>query len=204
MFTRAPVPGQSKTRLIPLLGAVGAAAVHERLLRRTLSVLSAYSGYTVQLWCTPDPDHPVFAACVDAFGVQCHTQCGDDLGARMAHALHSALHTRPWAIVVGTDCPGLLGEDIEAAVRALDEGVDAVLGPAVDGGYYLLGLRHPAPALFKNIPWGSDTVLALTRQRLRVMGRHWWELPERHDLDEPDDLCHFPWLVPMLSAVPSP
>lgn len=211
VFARAPVPGQTKTRLIPALGAVGAAALHAQLLQRTLGLMHRSDAFLpdphgapeLELWCAPDQTHPVFAACQAKFAARLYTQQGADLGARMAHALHSALSTRPWALVVGSDCPGLLSADLALAVQALDAGSDAVLGPAADGGYYLLGLRCPAPALFTHMPWGTDRVLSLTRARLRQLGWRWQELPQRHDLDEPEDLLHFPGLVPSPSVQPA-
>jgi hypothetical protein len=116
--------------------------------------------------------------------VSLHLQQGDDLGERMARALSRAMP----AIVMGSDCPSLTPADLREAAAALDWGVDAVLGPARDGGYVLLGLRRIDASLFEGITWGTDTVLQETRSRLRSLGWRWHELPTRFDIDRPEDL----------------
>lgn len=189
VFARAPVPGASKTRLVPALGAAGAAALSERLLLRTLSVAR---GHALELWCIPSTAHPVFAHCGREFGLELRSQRGADLGERMAAALEDALARAPWAVLIGTDCPELTAGDLRRAAQVLQEGADAVLGPAADGGYYLIGLRRPLANLFPGVPWGTDAVLAETRRRLGESGCHWEELPVRRDLDRPEDLACFP------------
>lgn len=191
IFARAPIPGQAKTRLIPALGAEGAAALHARLCRRTLE-LAVWSGLAcVDLWCSPDAGHPFFAECRQTFGVDLKTQRGADLGERMAGALADALTASRHAVLIGTDCPELDAHDLQQAFDALAQDHDAVLGPAADGGYVLIGLRAPAPRLFEAIDWGSGRVLAQTRQRLAQLGLTWHELPVRRDLDRPEDLAGF-------------
>jgi len=191
VFARAPVAGRSKTRLIPALGAEGAARLSARLLRRTLRTVS---GFPVELWCTPSTDHPAFTQCAGEFAVSLHTQRGADLGERMLHGIEGALTRGPWVVVIGCDCPELTREDIAGAASALEDGADAVLGPAEDGGYYLIGLRRPMPGLFQGVDWGTDRVLAQTRDRLRRHGCRWHELATRRDLDRPGDLRWHPGL----------
>ncbi len=152
----------------------------ERCLR---TAVEACSG-TVELWCTPDALHPFFLACRSRFGVRLRVQRGADLGARMA----DALHRRFPALVMGSDCPSVTVSDLRAARQALESGADAVLGPARDGGYVLLGLSRPIPGLFRSMPWGSGSVLDETRARLRGRGLRWHELPVRWDVDRPADL----------------
>jgi hypothetical protein len=184
VLARAPVPGQVKTRLLSRLTPEEAAAVHRRLVRRTLrTVLDAGCG-PVELWCAPDPGHPFFAELAASLPVCLHTQHGADLGERM----HCALVPTP-ALLLGTDCADLVAADVQAAVRALECGHDAVLGPAADGGYVLIGLARPAPWLFADMLWGGPRVLGETRERLRARGWIWWELPLRHDVDRPQDLA---------------
>jgi hypothetical protein len=127
-------------------------------------------------------------ACARKYDVACHEQRGEDLGARMRHAVDAS--SGP-VILIGTDCPSLLPGDLIAALSALNE-VDAVLGPAMDGGYYLLGLNRSAPPLFEAVAWGSDSVLATTRDRMAHLGWRWTELAARHDIDRPEDLAHLP------------
>jgi len=190
IFARAPEPGQCKTRLIPQLGAEGAAALHIQLLERTLSIATAAHRGLVQLWCTPDSDHPYFAECQRRWGVSLHTQQGADLGARMNHAFQQSLSpsTPAGAILLGCDAPELAVEHLHQAREQLAAGMDVVLGPAHDGGYVLIGLRQPCPALFTQMPWGSDQVLAITRQRIAALDLHHYELPPQPDLDRPEDL----------------
>lgn len=191
VFAKAPLPGLAKTRLIPALGAEGAAALQQRLIRHTLAT-AARSGLATALWCHPDTAHPFFAVCAGEFTVDLRAQQGRDLGERMHHALCSGLAGDGVALLIGTDCPALAAADLRAAANALTADCDAVLGPAADGGYYLIGLRRPLPTLFHDMPWGTADVLARSRDRLRAAGLHWHELPLRHDIDTPDDLSHLP------------
>jgi len=188
IFAKAPIPGQVKTRLIPLLGASGAAALHEQLTRRTLATAVNTHLCPVQLWCWPDLGHVFFEDCRDNYGVALYSQSGDELGARMAHACAETLGQAPYVILIGTDCPGLNYEDLSAACAALAQGHDAVIGPAEDGGYVLLGLRACAPALFDNMPWGSADVLDATRACFKQLGWRWHELPVHWDVDRPEDV----------------
>jgi glycosyltransferase A (GT-A) superfamily protein (DUF2064 family) len=112
----------------------------------------------------------------------------------MATALDSALERADRAVLIGTDCPGYHGAYLSAALDALTDH-DAVLGPAADGGYVLIGLRRPAAALFAGMPWGTDAVLAGTRSALASLGWSWVELPTLSDLDRPEDLAQVPDLL---------
>lgn len=187
VFARAPQAGTAKTRLIPALGAEGAAALHAGLVERTLQT-ACDGDADVQLWCHPDPQHAFFRYCVDRFPVGLHGQAGDDLGGRMAHALSLALSRHDHAVLIGTDCPALTASDLEAAFSALAGGTDVVLGPAADGGYYLVGLRRACDDIFVDIDWGSAQVLSQTKARLRQSGLNYHLLETRRDLDTPRDL----------------
>lgn len=197
VFARAPEPGKSKTRLIPALGPEGAASLHARLLERTLKVATAAGVGPVQLWCTPDTEHPYFAACRSRWAVSLHRQRGADLGERMDRALNDTLRRQPdrGAVLIGCDAPALSVEHLREAHRQLATGVDVVLGPAEDGGYVLIGLNRPCPALFSAMPWGTGRVLALTRERIATLGLPTHELDPQPDLDRPEDLAHWPALV---------
>lgn len=188
VFAKAPVPGRVKTRLARHLGRRGAARLYRTLLRRTLATAAGAGLCPVQLWCAPDTRHGFFAACRRDFGVGLRVQRGDDLGARMDHALTAALREAASAVVIGGDCPTLAAADLRAAFSALAAGREAVLGPAEDGGYVLIGLRRPCPALFRGIAWGGSGVLAATRRRLHRAGLDWLELPPHWDVDRPADL----------------
>lgn len=112
----------------------------------------------------------------------------------MCRALSGALEGASRAVLIGTDCPGLSAALLEEALEALNHR-DAVLGPALDGGYVLIGLRIAAPTLFQGIPWGTDQVLEMSRVRLRALGWCWHELEPLRDLDRPNDLLYFPELT---------
>ena len=187
IFARAPVAGEAKTRLIPRLGVEGAAALQHALIHRAVQTAVAAKLGAVSLWCAPDCEHPVLVGCSERFGISLYPQRGTDLGARMFHAL-VRLCRRGDALLIGSDCPALTVAELRAAAEALQEGNDAVFVPAEDGGYVLVGLRHPVASLFDGIPWGSDGVMEHTRQRLCSAGFRWQELEPLWDVDRPEDI----------------
>jgi rSAM/selenodomain-associated transferase 1 len=187
IFARAPRPGAVKTRLIPLLGAEGAAALHARLVERTLETARAASFRRIELHGTPDINDPFFRFCAGHFAVALAAQAGDDLGARMLAALESVLATHPRALLLGSDCPALSARHLRQADRALREGTDAVFVPCEDGGYALIGLQRPEARLFGGIAWGGENVMADTRTRLTGLGWRWRELETLWDVDRPED-----------------
>jgi len=187
IFARAPVAGSVKTRLIPLLGDHGAAALYRSLVEHALTVARTSGVGRVELWCAPATDDDFFATCRDRFGATLHRQCDGDLGTRMLNALEDALTRSRHVLLTGSDCPSLTAADLRAAARALREGRDAVFGPTEDGGYVLVGLSLALPALFDSMTWGTATVMEETRQRLRNLGWRWHELPVHWDVDRPQD-----------------
>jgi uncharacterized protein len=195
VFARAPRAGETKTRLIPVLGPEGAARLQERLIHRTLQTAQAASPDGVELWCTPDTGHPFFIGCAGRYDVHLRVQTGDDLGERMHHALDDARRRGTHAVLVGTDCPALTAPHLRQAMAWLEEGADLVLGPAEDGGYVLIGAGRVEPELFRAIPWGTSQVLEETLTRARRLGLHVSCLPVLPDLDRPEDLDRFPELL---------
>ncbi len=187
VFARAPVPGNVKTRLIPLLGAHGAAALHRKLTEHALAVARESAIGAVELWCTPSTEDVFFQDCRERFNAELHLQCKGDLGMRMLDAFEQALDRARHVLLTGSDCPSMTAADMWAAVRALRDGRDAVFCPADDGGYTLIGLTHAMPALFDAMTWGTDIVMEETRQRLRNLGWRWHELPPQWDVDRPED-----------------
>lgn len=181
VFARAPAPGRCKTRLIPALGAAGAARLHRQLLRRTLRSAVA-SGLPVELWCAPDASHGEFRALRRESGVSLRRQPAGDLGRRMALALRGRT-----AVLVGTDCPSLRPGDIAAAARALGA-ADAALIPSLDGGYVLIGARSLPRRALAGIAWSSGRELAQTRRRMDRLGLGRREQAPLADLDTPADL----------------
>jgi uncharacterized protein len=187
VFARAPQPGAVKTRLIPLLGAEGAAALHVRLVKRALATARAAAFRAIELHCAPDGADPFFRFCEGHYGAALAAQADGDLGARMQAAFEAALASRERVLLIGADCPALTARYLRQADRALRDGYDTVLGPSEDGGYVLIGLTRCDAKLFTGIAWGEDGVLAETRARLTALGWRWRELVPLWDIDRPED-----------------
>ncbi|MEI2771716.1 MAG: TIGR04282 family arsenosugar biosynthesis glycosyltransferase [Candidatus Competibacter sp.] len=188
IFAKAPIPGRVKTRLAGRLGTRGAARLYRQLLCRTLALARAARLCPVELWCAPDARHGFFVACRREYGVRLRRQCAGDLGKRMSHAFNRTSTENGYAVLIGSDCASVGTTELRAALDQLATGRDAVLGPAADGGYVLVGLRRPCPSLFRGIAWSTPAVLAATRRRLRQAGLYWAELPVGWDVDTPADL----------------
>ena len=193
LFTRFPEPGRTKTRLVPALGAEGACALQRAMTARTLRRVSpagAPAPWTIEV----RYEGSDAAAMRDWLGAgpAFAPQGADDLGARLLAAFAAGFAGgAPAVVVVGSDCPGLGAGDVADAFRALG-GVDAVFGPARDGGYWLVGLRRTAfPAavpLFAGIPWGGDAVLAASLAAAAAAGLAASLLRALADVDRPEDL----------------
>jgi rSAM/selenodomain-associated transferase 1 len=194
IFAKAPQPGRVKTRLIPRLGEQGATQLYTALLKREVEWIAKDTPYAIELWTTPDSDHPLFLELAERYPVKIRPQCGADLGMRMGHAAQEALGRHSRVALLGVDCPVLNASHLDRTFRWLEEGMDAVLGPAEDGGYVLLGLKRWHPLLFQGHAWGGDDVAATTREALRQIGWQWRELPTLWDLDRPDDFARFLYL----------
>ncbi|HEX8383413.1 MAG TPA: TIGR04282 family arsenosugar biosynthesis glycosyltransferase [Sphingomonas sp.] len=186
IFTRFPEPGRAKTRLIPALGPEGAAAMHRLLTERTLRAVRA-SGLPHQLRVTGAP----IAAFAEWLGtVEVVDQGEGDLGERLARA------GPPYpTLFIGADAPDL-GPDL--LIRAADALAThaAAIGPAEDGGYWLLGLARPIEAVFRSVAWGTDAVFDQTLARLAEAGARPMLLPRLADCDRPEDIARWPDLLP--------
>jgi rSAM/selenodomain-associated transferase 1 len=188
VFARAPEPGRVKTRLVPLLGERGAARLHARLVERTLVTALAAGFGAVELHGAPGTGGSFFMRNKRRFGVGLRSQGGGDLGERMYRAFERALRRHSHVILIGSDCAVLRPADLRAAARALRTGADAVLSPAEDGGYALIGLRRLSRRLFDGIAWSTPRVLDQTRRRLRRLRWRWKELRTLWDVDRPEDV----------------
>ena len=175
MFSRAPVPGRVKTRLVPRLGEWRAARLHARLTRHALSTARAAACGPVELYDTSK-------------------QRGADLGERMHRALAGALRRHRRAIIIGADSPALRPRDLRRAARWLAGGCDVVLAPAEDGGYALIGARRVAALLFRGVAWGGPGVYEATVRKLVSLEYRWRSLERVWDVDRPEDLERLGWL----------
>ncbi len=184
-FAKAPFLGQVKTRLQSSLGEQGCLELHCALVEHVLSQFVHETRLCQQLWCSES--HPYFQQLVEGLPVSLHLQRGDDLGMRMASAFETCLHHYDKVVLIGSDCPALSVQTLNTTLQLLDE-VPAVFGPALDGGYVLVGLTQLDPTLFRGIPWGSSEVMNATRSRLKAVGWDWRELEMLSDIDRPDDL----------------
>jgi uncharacterized protein len=189
LFARCPVPGRAKTRLIPALGPEGAAALHRRLVLRTLRTAHEACRATpaeLEVRFDGGTEHTMSHWLGDS--ARFLPQGAGDLGERMARAFEESFRSRaPATVIIGSDCPGLTPDVITAAFARLTE-TPVVLGPAQDGGYYLIGLSRPMPELFRGIPWGTDRVLTDSLSVLQRRGCKPVLLDPLEDIDRPEDL----------------
>jgi len=187
VFAKQPIPGAVKTRLQPDYTPQRAAAIAACLIRETVALaVSAWPG-TVEVRAAPDAEHPLFREIVRRFGVSLSAQGTGDLGARMQRALTDGIEHAGAAAVLGCDVPHCAREILVDASTALAHG-RSVLGPAQDGGYYLIGLNHAHPALFADVAWGGPRVCATTLERARAIGVQFTLLPTLRDIDTAADL----------------
>ena len=197
IMAKAPVAGFAKTRLIHLLGAVGAAELQYWLLQKTLATALTAKVGPISLWCAPDCEHPAFLHCAKQANVNCYQQPAGDIGQRMLAAAQ-----RPWdglgTVIIGTDCPTLKTGDILQACQAICEGNDAAIIPAEDGGYVLIALRQPYAELFADIDWSTPLVMKQTTQRAQTAGIRLLEFLPKWDVDLAEDFARLISVFPEL------
>ena len=192
VFAKAPLAGFAKTRLIPALGAEGAADLARDMLSHTLEQALGAGMHAVELCMSPAPSDPAWQGVPLPRAVEQSNQGDGDLGARMSRAIDRslALQLGP-VLVIGTDCPALNAAQLSEAARQLEHH-DAVLLPASDGGYVLIGLKAPCPSLFTDMAWSTPAVATETLSRMASLGLKVWQGPTLHDIDEPSDLKYLP------------
>jgi len=188
VFAKTPIPGYVKTRLIPELGAMGAAELYKKMLHRTLDIARQSKFNSIELWCIPDETHPDIADCKQKYFLDVKIQEGNDLGERMWFAFERALERYQYAVLIGCDCPELSVFDLNHACTILKSNHDAILGPVEDGGYHLIGLRKNCRQIFTGIEWGQADVAAITRLRMKELDWIWNELPTKWDVDSIEDI----------------
>jgi uncharacterized protein len=190
IFTRYPEAGKVKTRLIPALGAAGAAKLHQQMAENTLIQARLVPQIAIEVWFVGGNT----ALMQDWLGADLifQAQPEGDLGDRMCRAFESVFsrgYTK--AAIVGTDCPALTQTILEQSFSDLEQHILSI-GPATDGGYYLIGLQHSIPELFANITWSTSSVLTQTLTIAAALKLTPSLLPYLHDIDLPADLKHLP------------
>ncbi len=208
VFARNAVAGRVKTRLIPTLGTEGATRLHRAMTQQTLATAAKSTAQHRELWLdAPSHDDPPLDEWIGdllhRYGMTCHEQRGNDLGRRMFYAMQCALQACAKVVLIGSDCPAIDPPFLTAAFRALNDH-DVVLGPALDGGYVLIGARRLDQRLFDRVPWGTGEVLSTTRSRLSALNWSWTELPALRDVDDIDDLEHYPQLRALVGSAHNP
>ncbi len=188
VMAKAPIAGEAKTRLIPLLGPNGAARAHRQMLLKTLATARWASIGTIKLWCASHLNHRLFRLLNQRFGVPLVLQPSGDLGVRMggiANTHFAQSPNRP-LIIVGTDCPYLEPKHFEVVAQNL-QNLDVVLIGANDGGYVLIGMRRYIPEIFTSISWSTHLVLQQTIAQLNATDCRFAVIESLDDIDTPDD-----------------
>ncbi|AFZ56443.1 TIGR04282 family arsenosugar biosynthesis glycosyltransferase [Anabaena cylindrica FACHB-243] len=189
IFTRYPEPGKTKTRMIPALGNVGAANLQRQMTEYTIKQvkeLQKTSAVTVEVRFAGGN----LQLMQDWLGLDLgyNSQGEGDLGERMARSLADAFDkSAEYVIIIGTDCPGVNAQILTTAFEQL-KSFELVLGPAIDGGYYLIGLQQPIPELFFQIEWGTAQVCRQTIEIAEKLNLYSVYLPTLADVDRPEDL----------------
>jgi rSAM/selenodomain-associated transferase 1 len=191
IFTRYPEPGKTKTRLAPALGDDGAAEMHRQMAEQTITMAVSFAR---DYGCSFKVIYQGGSLNSMKNWLGLHTyrvQCQGDLGQRLDYAFtESFLSKNDSVIAIGTDCPGLGPKLLGKAFDALNK-TDIVLGPALDGGYYLIGLCGQHSELFTGVDWGTEVVLSQTLQKIDKNNLTSITLEPLHDIDRPEDIKHF-------------
>ncbi|WP_227673187.1 TIGR04282 family arsenosugar biosynthesis glycosyltransferase [Psychrobacter nivimaris] len=200
LFAKYPAPNKAKTRLQPALGVDGAARMARQLLLHSIEQ-AIDTGFSVELCMSPAPTDPCWQTFDLPDSLRWSAQADGDLGLRMLIASQRVLQRFDKVVLIGTDCPSLTTVRIQTAIQQLNQH-DAIMIPATDGGYVLLGFRQVNESLFSDIVWSTASVAAVTKQRIAALG---WTLAlfdPLHDIDEPKDLVHLPsgWLDSQLNV----
>jgi uncharacterized protein len=187
VFVKAAQAGAVKTRLARAIGSNAAAQLYRRLAEHCVRCALESAVGEVVLCATPTLDDEFLRQLATQHRLPMRLQSGDDLGARMAEAIAWSSAGGTPSLLIGSDCAALTKDYLRDAAKLLAQ-ADAVLGPAEDGGYFLIGLRRAQPSVFEGVEWSSAQVLARTRAKLAAAGLAWHELAPIWDVDEPADL----------------
>ncbi|MGH1371952.1 MAG: TIGR04282 family arsenosugar biosynthesis glycosyltransferase [Cellvibrionaceae bacterium] len=188
-FAKLPELLKVKTRMQPVLSAEESVQLHSALTRHTYSTLATGDEWGYELWVGARGAAPDFFDLLQADSESpIRIQQGRDLGERMGHALADVLSRYQYAVIVGSDCPGLNAASISKLFEQLRQGQDGALIPATDGGYVALGLARISPFIFEGVDWGSASVLEQTLARFRTLQWNVHRAPAMSDIDRPEDL----------------
>lgn len=188
VFAKAPVPGKAKNRLARKYGARGAARLYRQMMLYQLSQLSGLQDTDILLFCSPHTRHPFFQQCRRLFGLRLVRQRGCDLGERMFYAFRWSKHRYQQSVLIGSDIPEMDMHLLDALLREKTSAKVVSCIPAHDGGYVLIGAQAEHAAIFRNIPWGTSSVMSKTRIRARQRGLQCIEYNECQDVDTPGDI----------------
>lgn len=191
IFSKTPDPGLVKTRLKPILNDEQAAKLSATLLNHTVSIASFLPNLNIECHILGNLQHACLQNYLGLPNLSLHQQRGSHLGTRMSRAVENAFLYYKHVVIVGSDCAVITPQYIENAFFQLQHSSDVVIGPALDGGYILLGLNFAYLKIFENIPWSTAAVLSETQQRLHSDKIKWIELPTLWDIDRADDLEKF-------------
>lgn len=195
IFSKAPIAGKAKTRMIPALGAEGAAALHGRLLEHCIQQAIASDCSPIYLYTALDPQHPFIQQMLARYPLIHRQQHGQDLGERMHNAF---VEIDQPALLMGSDCPALSTVRLSSYAQLLQH-QPALFTPAEDGGYTLVGLQKANAAVFQQVEWGSGKVMVQTRDQLRKLALPWHETETLWDVDRPEDLVRAQQQFPALN-----
>lgn len=184
---KKPVAGKVKTRLSSHYGARGAVRIHSRLVERLLAQIGGLNNADIYLSVSPDRIHSRLWRWSRFYGLKTRVQAPGDLGEKMRAECNGLLNDYRSVIIIGTDCPGIDARILEQCISLLKTN-DVVIGPAEDGGYYLVGMRQCTDVLFRNMEWGSGRVLSETRKRLHKSRLRYACLECLYDVDRPTDV----------------
>lgn len=191
IFAKAPIVGEVKTRMQPFLSAQEACNLHCSLVTFLVEALHEIEGLSRSLWVTEQ--HTFFDNIQARYAIDIRLQRGSDLGERMFNTANTLLGNNEACFLIGSDCAFIDADYLNSASEMLDsEEYDAVIGPAADGGYVLLGLKKTQPLLFQDINWGTERVFEQTMCRAQSLRWCVGQLPILNDIDRPEDLERLP------------
>ncbi|MGB5705529.1 MAG: TIGR04282 family arsenosugar biosynthesis glycosyltransferase [Arenicellales bacterium] len=187
LFAKAPVPGNVKTRLQPQLGSEGCAALAVQMLHQSVKKIANYWPGKFLLCVTPNQENSHFMSISDHYRCEVIRQTGSNLGDRMLGALGHGIAESGTAVVMGCDIPQITGRVLTDAWETMQQG-ENIVGPTIDGGFYLLGLHVLRQEIFEGIEWGGDTVLDQLFRQAKQVGVSFRRLAMLRDIDRWEDL----------------